>query len=246
MARRARDKTRARSQRRAAAPRPLGRAGSRTASASRSRTTTAASRKTVWENRRNLPFASRILRKGVCDGCALGVAGFHDWTISGVHLCSTRLDLLQVNTAPAIDARRARRRRHARELQRPRAARARPARVSDGAPPGRARASPASRGMHALDLIADRIRSTTPDRVALYLTARGITNEVYYVAQKAARAIGTNNVDNAARVCHAPSTTALKAGDRRRRHHVLVPRRDRERPDRACSGPTSRTASPCS
>ena len=33
---------------------------------------------------------------------------------------------------------------------------------------------------------------------------------MYYVAQKAARAIGTNNVDNAARVCHAPSTTALK------------------------------------
>ena len=63
----------------------------------------------------------------------------------------------------------------------------------------------------ALDLVAGRIRATTPDRVALYLTARGITNEVYYVAQKAARAIGTNNVDNAARVCHAPSTTALKA-----------------------------------
>jgi molybdopterin-dependent oxidoreductase alpha subunit len=33
---------------------------------------------------------------------------------------------------------------------------------------------------------------------------------VYYAAHKAARAIGTNNVDNAARVCHAPSTTALK------------------------------------
>src|SRR5262249_30811971 len=63
----------------------------------------------------------------------------------------------------------------------------------------------------ALDLVADRIRATTPDRIGLYLTARGITNEVYYVAQKAARAIGTNNVDNAARVCHAPSTTALKA-----------------------------------
>ena len=152
----------------------------------------------------------RILRKGVCDGCALGVAGFHDWTISGVHLCSTRLDLLQVNTAPAIDADALGRRRHAGEPQRSRAARARPARVPDGAPPRRARASPASRGTTALDLIADRIRSTTPDRVGIYLTARGITNEVYYVAQKAARAIGTNNVDNAARVCHAPSTTALK------------------------------------
>ncbi len=62
----------------------------------------------------------------------------------------------------------------------------------------------------ALDLVAERIRATTPDRVGLYLTARGITNEVYYAAQKAARFIGTNNVDNAARVCHAPSTSALK------------------------------------
>src|SRR4029077_18467341 len=62
----------------------------------------------------------------------------------------------------------------------------------------------------ALDLIAGRIRTSAPDAFALYLTARGITNEVYYVAQKVTRFIGTNNVDNAARVCHAPSTTALK------------------------------------
>jgi hypothetical protein len=59
--------------------------------------------RTVWENRRNLPWAWRILRKGVCDGCALGVAGFHDWTMSGVHLCTTRLELLKVNTAAALD-----------------------------------------------------------------------------------------------------------------------------------------------
>jgi molybdopterin-dependent oxidoreductase alpha subunit len=62
----------------------------------------------------------------------------------------------------------------------------------------------------ALDLIADRIRASAPDAFALYLTARGITNEVYYAAQKVTRFLGTNNVDNAARVCHAPSTTALK------------------------------------
>ena len=52
--------------------------------------------------------------------------------------------------------------------------------------------------------IAGRIRATTPDRVGIYLTARGITNEVYYVAQKAARFLGTNNVDNAARVLSRP------------------------------------------
>ena len=33
---------------------------------------------------------------------------------------------------------------------------------------------------------------------------------MYYVAQKMTRVIGTNNVDNAARVCHSPSTIALK------------------------------------
>ncbi|MEO6569763.1 MAG: hypothetical protein ABIO94_13450, partial [Opitutaceae bacterium] len=35
----------------------------------------------VWENRDNLGYAWKVLSRGVCDGCALGVAGFHDWTI---------------------------------------------------------------------------------------------------------------------------------------------------------------------
>ena len=35
-------------------------------------------------------------------------------------------------------------------------------------------------------------------------------NEAYYCAQKAVRAMGTNSIDNAARVCHSPSTVALK------------------------------------
>src|SRR3989304_1855023 len=50
-----------------------------------------------------------------------------------------------------------------------------------------------------------------PRRIAFYLTSRGITNEVYYVAQKVARFLGTNNVDTSARICHAPTTVALKA-----------------------------------
>ena len=47
--------------------------------------------------------------------------------------------------------------------------------------------------------------------MAFYLTSRGITNEVYYAAQKAARFFGTNHVDNSARLCHAASTVAMKA-----------------------------------
>src|SRR2546428_13271063 len=60
----------------------------------------------VWKNRGNLTYALKVLRRGVCDGCALGVAGFHDWTIQGVHLCMTRLNLLRLNTMPELDARR--------------------------------------------------------------------------------------------------------------------------------------------
>ncbi len=164
---------------------------------------------TIWDNRRELPYAMRILRKGVCDGCALGVAGFHDWTISGVHLCTTRLDLLKLNTARAVDEQHfadvdaltrldGRRLRELGRLAYPM--------IRHKGERGFTRVSWDA----ALDVVAQRIRATTPDRIGLYLTARGITNEVYYTSQKAARFIGTNNVDNAARVCHAPSTSALK------------------------------------
>src|SRR5712671_5809960 len=61
--------------------------------------------KIAWVNRDNLGYAWKVLSKGVCDGCALGVAGFHDWTIPGVHLCMTRLNLLRLNTMPELDAR---------------------------------------------------------------------------------------------------------------------------------------------
>ncbi|MCC5022221.1 MAG: hypothetical protein J6386_05210 [Candidatus Synoicihabitans palmerolidicus] len=58
--------------------------------------------KVVWGNRDNLPYAWKIITRGVCDGCALGVAGLHDWTIKGTHLCMTRLNLLRLNTMPAM------------------------------------------------------------------------------------------------------------------------------------------------
>ena len=166
--------------------------------------------RTVWDNRHDLPYAWRILSRGVCDGCALGVAGFRDWTISGVHLCTTRLELLKVSTmgSVATDA----------------LADAAPLRAKSGAelralgrlahPMLRRRGERGFRRVswvEALDLAAAAIRVAGPARCGFFLTARGITNEVYYVAQKVARFLGTNNVDNAARICHAPSTGALKA-----------------------------------
>src|SRR5215813_9059292 len=57
----------------------------------------------AWRNRDNPGYAWKVLAQGVCDGCALGVAGFHDWTIEGIHLCMTRLNLLRLNTMPALD-----------------------------------------------------------------------------------------------------------------------------------------------
>jgi molybdopterin-dependent oxidoreductase alpha subunit len=172
--------------------------------------------RTAWENRHALPYAWRILSQGVCDGCALGVAGFHDWTIAGVHLCTTRLNLLKLNTMRPMDigeladveSLRHRTGAELRELGRlpyPMLRRR--------GEPGFSRVSWEA----ALGLVADRVRVARAkdaagggDRLGFFLTARGITNEVYYVAQKVARFLGTNSVDNAARICHAPSTNALK------------------------------------
>jgi molybdopterin-dependent oxidoreductase alpha subunit len=165
--------------------------------------------KTVWENRRNLRYAWRILRRGVCDGCALGVAGFHDWTISGVHLCMTRLDLLKVNTMGALDP------SVLADVEPLRALSGKELRDLGRLPYPMVRRT-GERGFRrviwddALDLVADRLRAAGPDRFGVYLTARGLTNETYYVAQKLVRFLGSNNIDNAARVCHAPSTLVLK------------------------------------
>jgi molybdopterin-dependent oxidoreductase alpha subunit len=162
----------------------------------------------LWRNRDALPYAWRILVDGTCDGCALGTTGLRDWTLDGVHLCMVRLNLLRMNTMGALD----------------------PAALADAAAlPSDDRAlrelgrlpypmlrRGGDRGFRrvswdeALDLAAAHIRPMDRRRLAFYVTSRGITNEVYYAAQKVARALGTNHVDNAARICHAPSTVALR------------------------------------
>jgi molybdopterin-dependent oxidoreductase alpha subunit len=161
------------------------------------------------ENRDEAGFAWRILSQGVCDGCALGVAGLKDWTTDGPHICNIRLRLLRLNTAPALDTAlladvaplKERSSAELRELGRlpyPMIRRA--------GDPGFTRIA----WDDALDQIAERIRATDPHRMGFYITGRGTTNETYYAAQKAVRAMGTNGIDNAARICHAPSSVALK------------------------------------
>ncbi|WP_017317095.1 FdhF/YdeP family oxidoreductase [Mastigocladopsis repens] len=162
-----------------------------------------------WLSRAKLPYAWNILNKGVCDGCALGTTGMKDWTVEGIHVCNVRLRLLQMNTMPAFD----------------------PAILGDVSqlhavssaelrnfgrlpyPMIRQRGEKGFRRVNwdeAMEVIASRIRATTPDRLSFYITSRGTVNETYYAAQKAVRAMGTNNIDNAARICHSPSTAGLK------------------------------------
>src|SRR5712692_5654644 len=163
----------------------------------------------AWGNRDQLPFAWRILKHGVCDGCALGTTGLRDWTMDGVHLCMVRLELMRLNTAPALD----------------------PDRLKDVS----SLSGMSSRDLRALGRLpepmiwrkgekgfrvvswdeayasaVEKIRLTIPDRLAVYVTSRGMMNEHYYAAQKAARVMGTNHVDNSARLCHAASTVAMK------------------------------------
>lgn len=163
----------------------------------------------VWKNRDNLGYAWKVISQGVCDGCALGVAGLHDWTIEGVHLCMTRLNLLRLNTMPALDISllddisklRAFDNAQLREL---------------GRLPFPMLRERGAKGFHritwdeAYARIAKRLRGLDGKRFAFFVTSRGVTNEIYYMAQKVARFLGTNNVDNAARLCHSPSTGAMK------------------------------------
>ena len=165
---------------------------------------------TIWENRDNLAYASRILRDGCCDGCALGTSGMHDWTMKGIHLCSIRLQLLRLNTMPAMDwhlledvaALRKMSGKQLRELGRL------------PMPMVRQKGEKGFRRVswdEAISLVAERLKKVDPRRLGWFLTSRGLTNEAYYAHQKVARFFGTNNVDTSARICHAPSTAALTA-----------------------------------
>src|SRR5262245_18851513 len=132
----------------------------------------------LWENRDHLGHAWRVLTRGVCDGCALGTSGLSDWTISGTHLCMVRLELLKLNTMRAGDPARladvgALRRLSSRELRE----------LGRLAYPMRRRRG--ERGFARVgwdELWSDvgaRWRAFDPRRTAMYVTSRGITNEVY-------------------------------------------------------------------
>jgi molybdopterin-dependent oxidoreductase alpha subunit len=163
----------------------------------------------LWRNRGRWRYAWRILTRGVCDGCALGTTGLRDWTLEGTHLCLVRLNLLELNTmrafAPALLAEVAALPRDARRLR------------ELGRIPAPMRRRRGERGFarvsweEAIAELGGRLGAADPLRVACYMTSRGITNEVYFAAQKALRLLGSPHIDNAARLCHSPSTAAMKA-----------------------------------
>src|SRR4051812_6737873 len=130
----------------------------------------------VWKNRDNLPYAWKVLSRGVCDGCALGVAGFHDWTIPGIHLCMTRLNLLRLNTMPALDVSLL---EDISKLERLDNVKLRElGRLPF--PMLREKKSPGFRRIsweESYRRIAARVRATDPKRIAFFVTSRGVTNE---------------------------------------------------------------------
>ena len=164
----------------------------------------------AWMSRDNLPYAWEILNKGVCDGCALGTTGMKDWTVDGIHVCNVRLRLLRMNTMPAFDTSIL---EDVSQLKGKKSAELR----DMGRLPYPMMRQRGEKGFRrvswdeALEAIASPIRATTPDRLSFYITSRGTVNETYYATQKAVRALGTNNIDNAARICHSPSTAGLKS-----------------------------------
>ncbi len=163
----------------------------------------------IWLNRDQFTYAWDILNKGVCDGCALGTTGMSDWTVEGIHVCNVRLRLLRMNTMPELASQVL---QDASNLAEKNSAELRDlGRLPY--PMLRQRGEKGFRQVswdQAMEVITAKMRASTPNRLSFYLTSRGTVNETYYAAQKAVRAMGTNNVDNAARICHSPSTAGLK------------------------------------
>ena len=147
----------------------------------------------VWHNRGAIPYAWNILKHSVCDSCSFGSDGLRDERDQGIHLCSKRLQSLRWSTMDVAE----------------------PASLNDvhrlqRLAPERLRAlgrlaypmirHKGQRGFlrvswpEALEVIAKGARQVTPREMAFLAAPCGLSNEVYYIFQKLARAFGTNNV----------------------------------------------------
>ena len=204
--------------------------------------------KAAWANRRHPKYAWDVLTQG---------------RVRRVRARRRRLPRLDHRRRPPLhDAAQAARAQHRRRRSTPRvladvdalrardrhrAPRPRPARPPDAPPARRARAS------RRIDVGRGARRARRRDRAAPAPTASRSTSRAaasptrsYYVAGKAARAMGVASVDSAARVCHAPSTRRPQGDDRRGRHDLLVPGRASRATSSCCGARTRPTTSRCS
>lgn len=164
--------------------------------------------KVLLQNRDSLPYAYRILTRGVCDGCSLGPQGVHDKVMEGIHLCTTRLRLLRLNTmSPAGD-------KHLQDVKKLQSLSGRElmwlGRLSF--PMIRRRGEERFERISwekAMNIAANNLKSIPAEKTGWYITSRGLYNEAYYVFQKVARVFGSPHIDNSARLCHAPSVIGL-------------------------------------
>ena len=164
--------------------------------------------KVLLQNYDSLPYAYRILSRGICDGCSLGPQGVHDKVMDGIHLCTTRLRLLRLNTMPPAGD------KHLQNMRKLQSLSGRElmwlGRISF--PMIRYRGQERFTRIswdEGVNIAADILKKIPAEKTAWYITSRGLYNEAYYVFQKVARIFGSPHIDNSARLCHAPSVIGL-------------------------------------
>lgn len=163
----------------------------------------------LWQNRKDIPYALKILRHGVCDGCAFGPCGLRDDVLDNVHLCLPRLKLLKFNTMPAVDLSvlsDAGRLRRLKPQQLRSLGRLSHPMMRRKGERGFLRVS----WEEALELVCHSIRKAPAHELAFVAASRRLTNEAYYVFQKLARVLGTNNIDLCPRSDDAAGFSAFR------------------------------------
>lgn len=164
----------------------------------------------LWENKRDLSYAWNILTRGVCDGCSLGSYGLRDSVVGGLHLCTNRFKALRLNTMAAIKP------SVLKDVGRLQALKPEKLRFL-----GRL-AYPMIRWKNdrgfapiawpqAFEIICRVIHDTPPHELGFCAAPCGLTNEAYYVFQKLARALGTNNIALSSPHYDADGVSGLKA-----------------------------------
>ena len=164
----------------------------------------------LWENKRDLPHVWNILTRGVCDGCSLGSYGLRDPVLGGLHLCAGRFESLRLNTIGPLKLSTVRDVWRLQTLNRKKLR-------SLGRLPHPMIRRKTDRGFSqitwsdAFDIICRAIHDTPPHELGFCAAPCGVTNETYYVFQKLARALGTNNINLCSDPYHATGVSGLQA-----------------------------------